>query len=191
MPDFEVTAAPPPSQRQIMLARESTSKVATLEDLSDSEMEEGSKGKVRHTTDGRVTLWQPWRDRWIPKTVSASASNLENLFDAGWRTECGNCGTNHGIQQDARKGADINACPKVPRLGLAYCPTCGARFHDPGMTPKTDAEPDPAALNLYATSSTPESRIRAQLDLHILTYHPADAAGYGIVDSRPAPRAFA
>lgn len=181
-------AAATPSRRQIMLATESTRQVTTEEEINDGETREvlARGARVEHTTSSRVTVWQPTDNgRWVPKEISST--NLAENFEMGWRTECGNCMTTHGIEDDPIAGADINACPAVPKLLVAYCPTCAKKVVDPGMAQTAKGVRDENAVDLYQKQSTPETRLRAQMDLHILTYHPNDAAGYGIVDTRPVP----
>ena len=192
MPRFEIEeerqAAPAPSRRQVMLATESTRTVVEEEQFTSDDTPKGRANKVTHETAGRVTLWQPIRGRWIPKEVAAT--NIRENFDMGWRTECGACGTTHGIEEDLRKGSDLNACDMLPPIPVAYCPRCNGKFFDPGDDGTIKRDDDPNAVNLYSTSSTAQTRLKALLDLHILTYHPNDAAGYGIVDTRPAARAI-
>jgi hypothetical protein len=168
-----------------MLATESTRTVETNEEISGQDID-GEKVKgasVAHTTSGRVLLWQPTRQsRWIPKTVSAG--NIRENFDMGWRTECGNCGTTHNIEADPIGGADLNACPALEPLAVAYCPVCGGKFIDPGEEEKRNVQRDPNAIALYDKVASPETRLKAILDLHVLSYHKNDAAAYGIVDNR-------
>jgi hypothetical protein len=87
---------------------------------------------------------------------------------------------------------DPNGCPSREPLKFTECPLCRVRQPDGSHRPKrifdvravamaeTAESSDPNKIPMPFTS-TPESRIRAKYEHHIVTYHPRTAREQGIV----------
>lgn len=171
--------APAPSKRQVMLARERNSRETTDEAFTNEDTADDS-ARIQHETAGKVTLWEPTQYGYMPKSISAA--NIEANLDMGWLTECGDCGGNHD--------GNLNACPERTKRPTGHCPVCRKQFFDRGTEANVSEGVDEAEVEIYANSSTPQQRLKADIDLHIIVYHPADSAAYGAIDTRPAARAF-
>lgn len=105
--------------------------------------------------------------------VSAVGLGSQRLY-----LECPACKGEHANPDDP------NGCPDLPKKKYAACPRCGKRVYDDlaGLQTTVDGDDDPLRVQaLAAFTSTPESRIKARLELHIATYHPRTARELGIV----------
>lgn len=177
-----------PTKRQV-LAAQSKNRMAevTNESYEDEETRSESMGAATtHTGPGLVRLYAPTPYGWKPLAVPVS--NLDVCLDGGYRIDCGNCGG----QCD---GADENGCPAVAARMFRRCPVCQKRVFDPGRDAEREEEtgerdPNEIVDDAYIRS-TPESRTRRRLDLHMLAFHKEEAGEAGIVDTQPDIRVAA
>ena len=140
--------------------------------ITDSQ---GGEANITHTRPGVVLMWKPGADgRFVPRTVSETAVDL-NLAN-GWKIKCPDCGTNH--EASGLPISDPNACPGRAPVAIRLCPiaSCRKRIPDNLGFATADKSDDPNVLPDEAyTNSTPESRTRMQLNVHLWTRHPREA----------------
>ena len=151
--------------------------------------EDGSPVLTTHTRPGTTVMYKPTEGQgYVPKTVSGSAMRL--LLRQGWRKFCPECEKPH-LDAQGQHSTDPNLCTAREPVKVRICPVCPKRIYDnqgfPGVT-NTDATADPNVIEDedYA-ASTPESRTRASLDLHIWARHPRQAQMMGLP---PVPMAL-
>ena len=90
--------------------------------------------------------------------------NLRN----GWHSVCPDCSGQHS--------SDPNACPKRAPVAVRVCPvpSCGTRIYDNKVLGDVEAtatvDPNVIKDDAYEVS-TPASRTKAELDLHLWVKH--------------------
>ncbi len=127
-------------------------------------------GNVEHQRPGLVTMYKPTPQGYMPRQVPATsiAVNLEN----GWKSYCPDCNGQHG--------GDPNECPGREPIAVRICPVCDKRIYDNRVftgykSGASDAnDPNVIADDSYKVS-TPATRTKAALDLHIWMRHPQEA----------------
>lgn len=136
---------------------------------------------VNYTGAGRVTMWKPTPDGWMPRPVDRNA--IKQLRMEGWQSKCGDCGGLHG--------GDVNDCPKRPKVSFGQCPVCGIRIHDSyqklpvALKAEEDAADDPNLLIFDdLDDSTPKSRVHQAIVTHMWYKHPRSSSERNI--SAPA-----
>lgn len=131
-------------------------------------------GVVTHTRPIGVTMYKPdGRGGWTPRLnipASAIGQNIAN----GWRVHCPDCGGDHDTM-------DPNDCPAHEPMATTFCPVCGKQIWDNRIPAKqVDHEDDPNAIKLDFVNSSPASRLRATMEVHMWTKHPQQARILGI-----------
>ncbi len=177
-PKPEVAAATP---EQVLLAEQQASgPVRTQEDLREligkEEQDLVDSGTVTHERPGRVAVWketpQGWQRREIPGTA------LNQALANGFKARCPDCG--------GECGDGVNDCPSREDTPFRKCPVCARPIFDLDIQQDTIGEADEAEIRDESFSqTTPTVRTKVKLEQHMLAYHPAEAAAYGIV--RPTP----
>ena len=139
-----------------------------------------------HTRPGVVLMWKPGQDgRYVPRMVSETSTRLN--LDNGWLIKCPDCGTNH--EQSNLPVTDPNSCPARDPVAVRVCPVCGKRIFDNMGFERMDDGDDPNVLKDESyENSTPASRTRVQLNIHLWTRHPRQAQ---MMNIGPLPQAFA
>lgn len=139
---------------------------------------------VEHNTSGRVTMYKPTPDGWMPRVVASTAIRV--LRGEGWKSTCGDCGGHHG--------GELNDCPSRPKVKYGLCPVCGLRIHDSyqqlpvAIKAEEDAEGDENLLVFEEFGdSTPESRIKAAITTHMWYKHPRSSSERGISEPAAPP----
>lgn len=132
-------------------------------------------GSVVHNRAVGVTMYKPdGRGGFTPRTnipATAISMNLSN----GWRVHCPDCGGDHASM-------DPNECPAHDPIKTAFCPICNKQMWDNrvfGAAP-TDHEDNPNVVSFEFTNSTPESRLRGTMEVHIWLKHPQQARILGL-----------
>lgn len=143
-----------------------------------------------HTRPGMVQMWKPSGDgrTYTPRMVPEGnrAINLKN----GWLPWCPDCRTNHEASPYPAK--DANSCPAREMIAVRVCPVCSKRISDnmawvEKATSNEDAPDAAFILRDDSLTSTPESRTRMQLNIHLWTFHATQARLMGIP---PIPQQF-
>jgi hypothetical protein len=165
----------PARSNAVLLAEEEGRMVKSVD-------EDGGDGVVTtHTRPGTTTMYKPSKDGYQPRTVSVSALRL--LLIQGWKERCPDCNSEH-IGPDGQHSTDPNLCAARDPIAVRVCPVCTKRLYDNiGFTEDTDAEgeADPNVIREEAYSeSTPETRTKASLDLHLWQKHPRQAQMMGV-----------
>ncbi len=146
------------------------------------------EAEIDHTRPGVVLMWKPGADgRYVPRNVSETSKGLN--LDNGWLIACPDCGTNH--EASPLPVSDPNACPARPPVAVRLCPVCSKRIPDNmgfAMKGIEDDEVDPNVIRDESyENSTPESRTRVQLNVHLWTRHPRQAQ---MMNIDPLPVAY-
>lgn len=125
---------------------------------------------VTHKRSPRVVMYKPdGRGHFAPRIVDANA--IPQLLENGFRSSCPECGGHHG--------ANPNDCPGRDPVAVRQCPVCPKRIYDnmdlnPTQVENKDDDPNLIIDDAYA-SSTPATRTRVLLDMHIWAKHPQSA----------------
>ncbi len=143
--------------------------------LRDQRFEGDAEVNTTHYRPGTVLMWKPGQDgNYVPRTVSDSARSLN--LDNGWAIHCPDCGTNH--EDSPLPPSDPNACPARDPVQVRLCPVCRKRIPDNlGFTMGTgkgSTDPNVIADDPYG-ASTPATRTRIQLNIHLWERHPRQA----------------
>mgnify|MGYP001578805419 CR=1 FL=1 len=164
--------------------------IAQNEDRRES-TREGDVGGVitEHNRPGTVIMYKPTETQgFVPRRVSVSSLRL--LLRQGWHEFCPDCKSEH-LDRNGEASTDPNLCSARPPVAVRECPVCRKRIYDNQGIPKrevTTADPyDPNLIPDEAPASTPESRTRIQLDLHLWSKHPRQAQMMG---RPPLPQAL-
>ena len=117
---------------------------------------------------------------YVVRRVSASAIGI--LLKQGWSEYCPDCNAEH-LDRDGKPTTDPNACKARPPVAVRVCPVCRKRIYDnQGIPQQADEDDDPNVIPDDGVLSTPETRTRILLDLHLWSKHPRQAQMLG----RPA-----
>ena len=133
---------------------------------------------VTHKHAPRVVMYKPdGHGHYSPRIVDANA--IPQLLENGFRPTCPECNGHHG--------ANPNDCPARDPVAIRACPVCGKRVYDNmDLNPvQIEDEGDPNLIidDSYA-SSTPATRTKVLLDMHIWAKHPQSAR---IMNLAPLP----
>lgn len=189
----------PISPELMALLQASGEIVETTEDIFASDAnrrlhEEGEHAIVRGTvttrTARKVTVFVPTDMGYVPRLIKRAG--LGQALKGGARTACPDCGRTDCCvdPRTGRFSGDWNACAGRPKRPFMRCPRCAKRFHDllpTGQVAEREADAMEIASTTYAQVS-PEKRIQARMDQHLLAYHPEEAAAFGIVPQNPRDR---
>lgn len=160
-----------------------------------SRIDTGGGGSVtfRHTGSKLVVLYRPVSWGW--ESVQVASSSMPDLLRNGMRTNCGDC---NGYCSPDPMNPTPNACPGREKFATRRCPVCtnghvvydyGARKVNTEFIPEAPQDGnegtdiDDGAYSL----ATPAARTKADLDRHMLAYHPDEAAALGLRTPTPPP----
>ncbi len=135
----------------------------------------GNGGGVTHKTAGLVMMWKPTDNGWM--AVEVTSTSIEQVLRAGWKSYCPDC--------NGRHGAGPNDCPGRQPVAYRICPICPAVIWDNYQvgtrlpTDEQSGDPNMIVDEAY-TNSTPATRTKAALDLHLWTRHPQETRAMGI-----------
>lgn len=181
-----------PTKAQLLLARNQNAQPQeTVEAFADEDtraLEEGH-ASVARVGFGKVRVFKLTPAGSVPVEVPVQA--LGQVLRDGYSPVCFDCG-----QEEC--GPGVNDCPGRAPKRYRVCPvqSCGKVIYDPmptGVFRRDEFDngsrgPHAADENAIQDdayqSSTPESRTRAAMDLHIIGYHASTAMELGI--KRPA-----
>ncbi len=160
--------------------------------ISRSVSNDGAVVTFNHKSSALRVLYRPTTWGW--ESVQVPASSIVLLLGAGMKVACGDCGGNCSPDPLA---PTPNACSARAKFATARCPLCMRLFHDFGArviaahvnlaAPLQDEGSESTEINQEAYKlATPEARLKALTDQHILAYHPGDAATLGL--DTPDPR---
>ena len=153
------------SRRTVFIARNEGKMRETEEELEEPQDALFRGGTVQHSRPGTVIMWKPTPQGFFPRVVSVTSilMNLQN----GWSDVCPDCEGQHS--------ADPNECPNREPTKLLVCPVCRKRIYDNLGVKPVEVEDDPNVIPEAYEASTPESRTKVQLDLHMWMRHPRTA----------------
>lgn len=181
----EVTQNAPITEDMVFQAEHEGRRRRTVEDIPDADLQGANYagGTVEHTRPATVVMWKPTPLGFFPRVVSASAigHNLRN----GWRSACPDCHSQHS--------ADPNTCPNREPIAVRVCPLveCRKRIYDNAVKSGAtgdDYADDPNVINDDAyEGSTPASRTKRLLDMHLWLKHPRWAQLHNV---EPLPTAL-
>lgn len=139
------------------------------------------KAEVTHVRPGRVVMFKQDRETGRVFRRIVPAKNMLMNVRNGWLMRCPDCGT------DCHPNP--NECPDRKASGEfklnTRCPVCNKRFFDAGPLPVTAAGSNDAGFVQFDDLvDSPESRIRAMRDEHILGFHPSIARRMGLKDNQ-------
>ncbi len=131
-------------------------------------------GTIVHKRPAGVTMYKPdGRGGYTPRNnipASAIGMNLAN----GWFVHCPECGGDHDTM-------DPNECPAHEPIATAFCPICPKQIWDNRLPPTpVDHSDNPNVVRLEFNNSTPQTRLKATMDVHIWMKHPQQARILGL-----------
>lgn len=177
-----IQAVPPTPRRsrsrEVIIA-EQQGRIETLQDRSVGE--DGAAVTTTHTRPGTKVMYKPLGKRgYEPRNVSSSAVGV--LLAEGWYEYCPMCQNEH-LDKNGAASTDPNLCAARDPLAVRVCPVCDKRIYDNVQFSET-AEDDGSDPNVIReegySQSTPESRTKASLDLHLWVKHPRQAQMMGV-----------
>lgn len=192
MPTAEKTV----SREQEMIARLSGSQEVTATTLNDDEAASAVADGIiaAAPTMGRkgprrVVVYKLTPSGCLPIEVSSNAlGGNEGVLNNGCSATCFDCGRGDCCT-DVKTWAP-NQCPGRPARLYRSCPVCAKRVYDSHPTGKflrdamAQARTAEAAENEITddsySDSTPQTRTKVMLDLHIVGYHPVQAMEMGV-----------
>lgn len=141
-----------------------------------------SRNFVQRTGAGRAIMYRLNVWGWAPVVISTNS--IAQLFAAGLRAECGDCGSNIcGVLPNGQLDPDPNACSGKEAVQLRRCPVCRKRVYDVDTSKLRESEvsgdPNEIADDAFG-QVTPESRTRARLEEHLIYYHKTEARQFGL-----------
>lgn len=138
-----------------------------------------SGGNAWSRRPGTITMYKPTERGYFPRTVTKASA--PQLLAEGWLPRCPDCGGTHD--------AGVNVCPGKEDVQLRICPVCSKKIPDnsPFVAAFDDDDPNVIRDEAYE-SSTPASRTKAQLDLHLWTRHPQEARSMNIAPLPEMPQ---
>ncbi len=170
-----------PTEEQLIIAQHQGKIDVSQEDIFElaSKREAGQEdsGSITHQRPGTVRLYKPTARGYSPRNVPVT--NLPSLLANGWKSKCPDCGGDCG--------PDPNACPGREKMGFRVCPvpSCGKKIHDFQAEEAVEVDVDPNLIKDGAyIESTPATRTKAAMDIHILARHPQEARAAGLIDVR-------
>lgn len=180
------------NKTQALLARASSmGPEETAEDfVNDDSREQGTPAKVARSGYGTVRVYKLTPSGSVP--IKVNVQSVVSVLAAGYSPVCFDCG-----REDC--GDDVNDCPGRPPRKFRICPvtSCRKKIYDPQPTGKYKqddfdnsqraTDDDNAIVDDTYSQSTPESRTKAQMDLHLIGFHAATAMEMGIGRPREMP----
>lgn len=183
----------PTAEEVLMAEAEGAGVIETEEDinaaLGDSEdrLEGEDYGTVRHTTPGLVQVYK-LQANGVWKPVPVPVKNLNDQFRQGARANCPLCNT--------RTCDGLNGCEGKEKVAVMLCPVCEKVFYDdPKAAERAGQNRMLSAANreMLVDSDdtdglkTPQARLKAKRDRHIVAYHPQEGMAMGIHSSDALP----
>lgn len=167
--------------------------IETEEDInealgSDTERLEGEDyGTVSHTTPGLVQVYKRQANgTWQPRNVPVK--NLSDQFRQGARANCPLCNT--------RTCDGMNGCAGKEKVAVILCPVCSKVLYDnPGAAEAAGQRRLLSEANREMlveggeddSLTTPQARLRAKRDRHIVAFHPEEGMAMGLRGSDTLP----
>ena len=135
-------------------------------------------GYVWYDRPGTVTMYKPTPQGFFPRTVTKAST--PQLLNEGWLPRCPDCGGSHGPEP--------NVCTGKDPVAIRICPVCGKKQPDNSPFEVIFDDDDPNVIRDEAyENSTPATRTKAQLDLHLWTRHPQEARALNIAPLPEVP----
>ncbi len=162
----------------VLLAKHEGARVESVD--QDAEPVDGSPITTTHTRPGTHTMYKPGprMTGYSPRTVSSSA--IGQLLRQGWQEVCGDCRKPH-LDKAGEHSKDPNLCEAKEPVKVRVCPLCSHRIYDnlrfdAPVIVDEDGENDPNVITDDGyEASTPESRTKDALDLHLWVDHARQA----------------
>lgn len=167
----------------------------TSEDFNDAE--NGGHARIARSGYGTLPVYKLTPTGSVRIAVAVQSIN-EVLSHPDYSAACHDCGSDRCLYRTQIKGeVSTNECPNKPPVQARVCPvrSCQKRIQDdmPTGLYKTDEfdhsnrndDDDPNIIrDEEYSATTPGTRTKARLDLHIIANHPTEALQMGL--SRPA-----
>ena len=166
------------SDEEAFLAQEGKA-IRTRQPFRGEDMGPGEEATIQHTRPDTVQMWKRGADgRYTPRVVSETAKAI-NLA-SGWKIRCPDCDTNH--EASPYPPGDPNACPAREPVAVRICPVCGKRIFDNMVMTVYEGNPDadPNVIPDEYENTTPATRTRLQLNVHMWVRHPQQAQMRGL-----------
>jgi hypothetical protein len=178
--------------RELLLARaRSAQPEGTVEEYRDEDTGPKDVARVSRSGYGTVPVYVLTSTGVTRRRINVQ-SIAEVLNHPDFAAECFDCGRSDCPAEE------INGCTGRPPRQFRICPvnSCKKRIYDPMPTGRfkvdefdhsqRDDSDDPNVIrdDTYSGASTPASRTKTMMDLHIIGNHPATAMEMGI--GRPA-----
>ncbi len=153
--------------------------------ISRMDMADGSSVTFDIKTATKRVLYRPTTWGWESAVVPSS--NVVFLLQSGMKTQCGDCGGN--CSPDPMTPTP-NACPGREKFATSRCPGCRKVFYDfdsrvveehmNALVPQDEDEGTMINQEAYR-GATPELRLKADSDQHIIAFHPTLAFRLGLI----------
>ncbi len=173
-----------PSSRERFLATHANQ---TEESVVNYRGSEGEPVRATHIGASLVVMYRPTTWGWTSTPIPAS--NIEMCMAAGFREFCGDCG---GDCDPDPFNHQYNNCPGREKFATLRCPECHNTYYDFAAR---NIHPDNAMAavehegdagteieNPYGATS-PEVRLKVEMDRHIARYHSGTAQRLGLQDA--------
>ena len=166
------------SDEEAFLAQEIRT-IRTRQHFGADDMGAATEATIQHTRPDTVLMWKRGADgRYTPRVVSETAKAI-NLA-SGWKIRCPDCNTNH--EASPYPPGDPNSCPAREPVAVRICPVCGKRIFDNMVRTLHKGAPDmdPNIIPDEYEDTTPATRTRLQLNVHMWVRHPQQAQMRGL-----------
>lgn len=115
----------------------------------------------------------------MPRFIAAGT--VPEAVQNGATDYCPDCGSKTcGLTPDGKVSGDPNACFARDRTPFARCPICTRPVYDPGVVERTEPLEDGEVDLGPIANSTPQTRLKAQVETHMLAFHRDEARLRGI-----------
>lgn len=176
----------------LMAKAQSAQLIETVDNFVDNDTREtGSTARVARSGYGTLPVYK-LTPSGVERIEVAVQSIHEVLTSPGYSATCFDCGLDEC-------GPGVNDCPGRPPRLFRICPvtSCRKPVYDSQPTGKhkvdefdTSGRPETdknAIVDDAYSLSTPESRTKAAMDLHLIGFHPAESMSMGISRPRELP----
>ena len=171
--------------------------IDTFEEFTDEDTKQAhAMTKVARSGYGKLPVYKLTPSGCVRVQVAVQSVH-EVLSSPKYSASCFDCG-----QDDccAGKNDTVNDCPGRPPRLFRICPitSCRKKVYDTEPTGKfamdefdhsdrLDNDPNAIKDETYETS-TPATRTKASMDMHLIGFHPAEATEMGVSRAREMPR---